>query len=371
MAKKAPTKKAPIEKKTFNLDVFLKEQGLDNEPKDKDLSWIPLSKAWHDAIKLPGFPRGYVSLVRGFSNTGKSTAFYEAIAGAQKIGDFPIIIETEGNWSWSHAKQCGVKCKEIVDETTGEIKEMPDGFILFRSLDIFNIYKCYDHKESKFKKDPTRGEPVIEDVALLMHDFLKKQREGNFPHNIVFMWDSIGTLNGYQSATSSSANNQWNAGAMNAFQSIVNFMIPSSRDMRSEYTNTMICVQKIWIDNMGGGIVKHKGGEFMFFNARIIVHLGGTASHGTIKLKATALGQEFTYGTKVKIKCEKNHINGITRNGDIASTPHGFVNPDEIEDYKKANRAFIHDSLNVDYDVPLDYEEVDGELASEDVSEDV
>lgn len=367
MAKK-PTKN-PIEKKEFNLDDFLKEQGLNNEPKDKDLTWIPISKAWHDAIKLPGFPRGYVSLVRGFSNTGKSTAFYESIAGAQKIGDFPIIIETEGNWNWEHAKQCGVRCKEIVDVETGEIKEIPDGFILYKSLDIYNIYKNYDHKESKYKKEPTRGEPVIEDVALLMHDFLKKQREGSFPYNIVFMWDSIGTLNGYQSATSSSNNNQWNAGAMNAFTSIVNFMIPSSRDLRSNYTNSMICVQKIWIDNMGGGIVKHKGGEFMFFNSRIIVHLGGIASHGTLKLKATALGQEFTYGTKVKIKCEKNHINGITRDGEIASTPHGFVNPDEIDAYKKEYRGFIHDALNVDYNVELEYSTEDGELANEDTME--
>lgn len=367
MAKK-PSKKT-IEKKPFNLEELLKEQGIDNEPKDKDLTWIPFPKAWHDAIKLPGLPRGYVSLVRGFSNTGKSTAFYESIAGAQKIGDFPIIIETEGNWNWEHAKQCGVKYTTEVDKDTGEVKEIPDGFLLYKSLDIYKMFSNYDHKESKFKKEATRGEPVIEDVALLMHDFLRRQREGTFPYNIVFLWDSIGTLNGYQSATSSSANNQWNAGAMNAFGSIVNFMIPSSRDLSSEYTNTMICVQKIWIDNMGGGIVKHKGGEFMFFNSRIIVHLGGIASHGTIKLKATALGQEFTYGTKVKIKCEKNHINGITRDGSIASTPHGFVNPDEIDDYKKEHRAFIHDSLNVDYDVELEYSTEETELDAIDKQE--
>ena len=366
MAKK-PTK--GVNKKVFDMDAFLKDNNLDIEAKDKELSWIPLSKAWHDAIKIPGFPRGYVSLVRGFSNTGKSTAFYEGIAGAQKIGDFPIVIETEGNWNWDHAKQCGVKVKEIVDKTTGEIKEMADGFILYRPNDIYKKYKTYCHKESKFKKEATRGEPVIEDLVLLMQDYLKKQREGEFPYNIAFFWDSIGTLNGYQSATSSSANNQWNAGAMNNFQSIVNFMIPASRSLDSDYVNTLVCVQKIWIDNMGGGIVKHKGGEFMFFNARLIVHMGGIASHGTVKLSATALGQEFNFGTKVKIKCEKNHINGITRNGGIASTPHGFVNPDELTEYKKEHRQFIHDALNVPYDTELGEISEDGSLEGGDMKE--
>jgi len=367
MAGKKPSKKVP--KKVFDLDAFLKKNDLDKEAKDKDLTWIPLAKAWHDAIKIPGFPRGYVSLVRGFSNTGKSTAFYEGIAGAQKIGDFPIIIETEGNWNWEHAKQCGVICKEVVDKETGEIKSYPDGFILYQQNDIYEKYKTYCHKESKYKKDETRGEPVIEDVALLMQDYLKLQREGEFPMNIAFFWDSIGTLNGYQSATSSANNNQWNAGAMNVFQSIVNFMIPASRSLDKEFVNTLVCVQKIWIDNMGGGIVKHKGGEFMFFNARLIVHMGGIASHGTIKLSATALGQEFNYGTKVKIKCEKNHINGITRNGSIASTPHGFRNPDELTEYKKENRQFIHDALNVPYDTVLGESTEDGSFETGDMAE--
>ena len=139
----------------------------------------------------------------------------------------------------------------------------------------------------------------------------------------------------------------WNAGAMGAFQAIVNFKIPASRSMESDYTNTMICVQKIWLDSMNGVVVKHKGGEFMFFNSRIIVHVGGILTHGTKKLTAKALGQDFQYGTEAKIRCEKNHVTGIERNGTIASTPHGYVNPDELDAYKTKNRKFIHDALNV------------------------
>lgn len=366
MAKKVAPKKTTIEKMDFDLDSFLESESLDSAPKDKDLTWVPLSKGWHDALKLPGFPRGFVSLVRGYSNTGKSTAFYEAIVGAQKIGDLPIVIETEGNWSDEHARQVGVKFKEVVDEETGEITYKPEDFILIKSKDLYNRYKNYNHQDSKMMTKPTRTEPVIEDVALFINQMLQKQEEGQLNRNLCFLWDSIGTLNCYKSATSNSGNNLWNAGAMNVFQSIVNFKIPSSRDIESEFTNTLICVQKIWLDSMNGTVIKHKGGEFMFFNSRIIVHIGGILTHGTTKLKATSLGHNFQYGTKAKIKCEKNHVTGIEREGEIASTPHGYVNPDELDDYKKEHRQFIHESLNVDYDAVVDFTEEEGKLSDED-----
>jgi len=366
---KAPKKSNIINKSDFDLDSFLESENLITETQDKELSWVPLSKAWHDAIKLPGFPRGFVSLVRGYSNTGKSTAFYEAIVGAQKIGDLPIVIETEGNWNVDHAKKIGVKFKEVVDVLTGEVTEKPDGFILMRSKDIYEKYKCYNHQDSKMMSKATRGEPVIEDVALFISEMIQKQEDGLITKNIVFLWDSIGTLNCYKSACSNSSNNMWNAGAMNAFQAIVNFKIPASRSIDSPYINTMICVQKIWLDSMNGTVVKHKGGEFMFFNSRIIVHVGGILTHGTKKLTAKALNQDFQYGTEAKIRCEKNHVTGIERNGTIASTPHGYVNPAELDEYKKENRQFIHDALNVDYDTVIEYVNVEGTLEGDDIRE--
>ena len=361
MAKK-PSKntggdKPSIDKKPFDLDGFLESEKLNSEPKDKDLTWIPLSKAWHDALKLPGFPRGFVSLVRGYSNTGKSTAFYEAIAGAQKIGDMAVVIETEGNWNEEHARQIGVKFTEIVNKETGEIKYKPDGFILVRSSDLFERYKNYNHQESKMTASETRSEPVIEDVALFISEMIKKQEDGLITKNLCFLWDSIGTLNCYKSACSNSSNNMWNAGAMGAFQAIVNFKIPATRSVDSVYTNTLVCVQKIWLDSMNGVVIKHKGGEFMFFNSRLIVHVGGILTHGTKKLTAKALGQDFQFGTEAKIRCEKNHVTGIERNGVIASTPHGYVNPAEIEEYKKEKRKFIHDALNVSYDTEIEFGE--------------
>ena len=78
---------------------------------------------------------------------------------------------------------------------------------------------------------------------------------------------------------------------------------------------------------------------------------------------------DFQYGTEAKIRCEKNHVTGIERNGTIASTPHGYVNPDELDAYKTKNRKFIHDALNVSYDVELEYTETEGTMEGDDIRE--
>ena len=367
MAKKQ-IRKSGIPKKEFNLDAFLSEEGIEMEPNDKEMSWIPLSDAWEEALTIPGFPRGFVSLIRGFSNTGKSTAFYECIKGGIAIGDFPVVIETEGNWNWEHAKAIGVPCTESVDTETGEIIYKPTGFMLIRNQDLYKKYNKYNHSDSKMMSNPTRLEPVIEDVALFMNDMLKAQSEGRLPKSLLFLWDSIGTLNSYQSAVASGSNSMWNAKAMNAFQSIVNFKIPASRDVESEYTNTFICVNKIWLDSMGMGQpkAKNKCGEFMYFNSRLIVHVGGQQAHGTTKLKATSGGKEFQYGTQAKIMIEKDHINGINAKGSIVSTPFGYVSPEKLNEWKKEHKDFIRESLNADYNTSINYTEEKGVLTAED-----
>jgi len=257
--------------------------------------------------------------------------------------------------------------EEVVDERAREIK-YSGRFIYLSNQDLLDKYECYDHQNTTMGKKPLRYEPVLEDISLYMTELLDLQAEGVLQENLCFLWDSIGTLNGFKSAMSKTTNNLWNAGSMKCFQSLVNFRIPASRREDFEFINTFVCVQKIWYDSMNMKI-KHSCGEFMFFNSRLIVHLGGIVSHGTSKLKATALGNEFQYGTECKIACEKNHVNGIEKKGKIASTPHGYWNPDELDEYKKQHRDFIHENLNVEYGTLIEYSVEEGERVKEDYSE--
>jgi len=351
MPKTAP-KKTEIKKSNFDLEAFKNKNAPmpDNIDVDKPLQWIPLSEAFHDAVKLPGIPTGFFVSFRGYSNTGKSTAMYEAVVGAQKLGILPIIFETEGNWNWEHAKQIGVEFTPTnIDEETGKILKATGDFILITSPMLYEKYKCYDHQHSKMMTKPLRFEPVIEDVAAEMTYYLDAQQTGDLPRDVLFFWDSVGSMNCFKGATSKTSNNQWTAGAISsAFKPLIYYRIPASRKQHMPYTATFAIVQQIWLDNENQ-VIKHKGGEAFFSSPRLIFHYGGILTHGSEKLKAIANGAEYQFGTKVKIRCEKNHVNGIEQKGEIVSTPHGYWNPDKIDDYKKEYKDYILSQLNMEY----------------------
>ena len=262
MAKKTdsvPTNavRKPTPKKKFSLDDFKKKVGA-VDVKSKELIWIPIDPALQETTGMPGAPRGYVTEFRGYSNTGKSTALMKSIVNAQKMGDLPIIIDTENN----------------IDIGNERLTLM--GFDWEGDYILVNNKYLLDN----FGKvqDKNRKEASIEDMAKAMFYFVDQQDSGLLPYNLFFAIDSIGTLNCIKTINAlekdTSDNNMWNAGAYEkSFMSFLNNTIPNSRRIDNPYTNTVVAVQKIWYDSMNK-VVKHKGGETFFFGSRLIYHFG-------------------------------------------------------------------------------------------------
>jgi hypothetical protein len=356
MAKVPSGNKKPTKKKLYSLDEYLKKKEI-TEHDLKPVEWYKTSQALQDATGLPGFPKGYIALSRGFSNTGKSTSVFEGIVAAQKAGDLAIIIDLENNIGDYRLTEMGF------DWNGPHIK-------------VDQEYLSENYAKKSRKKDSKgkliiRTEASIEDLADCVNGFLNDQEAGKLPFNILFVIDSIGVLNCNMSINAqdkgTSDNNQWNAGAYeHAFKSILNSRIPASRKKNKEYTNTLIAVQKIWIDNMGAGVVKHKGGEAFFFGARLIYHHGGIAAHGTRGVTATSKGKKVQYGVETKVVVAKNHIDGplggISMEGKIISTLKGFVSPEKLDDYKKENilyfRKLLGDEVNPE-DIKTKYHQID------------
>ena len=362
-------KKKPLKKKKFSMNDMRTDLGIqDLSVKDKPLSYIPFSKAYLEATGQPGIAKGYVTLFRGFSDTGKSTSVYEATVGCQKLGILPVIIDTENSWSWDHAKEIGVEYEEVKDKD-GNIINYIGEFLYINNDSLIQMYGTFDYDEAKDKKD-RRGVAVNEDVARFVEELIDKQERGEYPVEFCFMWDSIGSIDCFKSWKSKSKNNMWNAGSLeSSFKSILNHRIPSSRKEGKEFTNTFLGVQKIWIDSMqGAGVIKHKGGEAFFYGARQIVHMGGIQSHGTSTLNATSKGNKYAFGTKAKIKIVKNQIGGVTWEGEIASTPHGFINPADKNGYVDEHREYLLSKLDVDANETIDIEE---EAPSAEVTKDM
>jgi hypothetical protein len=309
-------------KSNFNLGKFKDKKGLSGNVKFKPQKWVPLSDAYQDVTSVPGIPTGHIVLLRGHSDTGKTTALIEAAVNAQKAGILPVLIITEMKWNWEHAIQMGLQVNEVWNETTGELENY-EGFFLY--VDRETIH-------------------TIEDVSAFILDLLDEQKKGNLPHDLMFLWDSIGSVPCELSVRSNKNNNEWNAGAMSTqFGNGVNQKITLSRKESSPYTNTLVCINKVWTAKaetpMSQPKLMNKGGFAMWFDATFVVTFGNVSNAGTSKIKAIKDGKQVEFAKRTKIQIDKNHINGITTRGNIIMTPHGFINDSEkeIKAYKDAH----------------------------------
>ena len=306
--------------KSFDLSSFKKSKFLDQSVKFKPQKWIQLSKAFQDVISLPGIPMGHITLLRGHSDTGKTTAMLEAAVAAQKIGVLPVFIVTEMKWNWDHAQQMGFEMEPVVDESTGEVTDYK-GFFLYVDRGSLN---------------------TIEDVAAFIADLLSEQAQGKLPFNLLFLWDSVGSIPCRLSVESNKNNNEWNAGAMSQqFGNFINQKIILSRKENQPYTNTFVAVNKVWVAKPNSPMeqpkMKNKGGDTMFFDASLVVTFGNITNSGTSKIKATKDGKDVEFAKRTKISVDKNHVTGVQTKGTVTMTVHGFIDDDKkaIDAYKK------------------------------------
>lgn len=315
----AVKKPAVIKKKEFSLSEFKKSKGLDESIKFKEQQWIELSPAFQEICGIPGFALGHINLIRGHSDTGKTTAMLEGAVKCQKMGILPVFIITEMKWSWEHAKEMGLEVNEVVNEETGEVEY--EGFFIYND-------------RAKLK--------TIEEVAKFIHELLDEQEKGNLPYDLTFFWDSIGSVPCELSVKSNKNNNEWNAGAMSVqFGGSVNQRIVMSRKVINPYTNTLVCVNKIWVAKaeniMAQPKMKNKGGDTMYFDSSLIFTFGNVTNAGTSKVVAQKSGLQFEYAKITKVEVTKNHVTGLQTTGRIVMTPHGFIRNTnkDLEIYKK------------------------------------
>ena len=349
MAGRQPLKKKEVS--TFSVKDFkanfLGEKA--SKTADKELEWLTMPDAFQQAVKLPGIPMGRTTMVRGWSDTGKSTLKNLAIAAAMRQGVLPVIFETEGNFDFQYAKDCGMDIEpvygDVIDEETGEshygITTWEGNYILFTPTKICEFCGKMDYSTGK-EGSKQRKVAVIEDLGYIINTLLDKQDDGELPMPILFIWDSVGSVQSWKSYTSKVGNNMFDAGAINTVFKPIFARIAASKEVGAPYTNTMFVVNKIWTDNqnsVGGAVaVKNSGGEAFQYGVRLQIHVGGVAKAGTKKLKATYKGEEYQYGTVTKIAVYKNQLPtpyNITYSGTMCCVHNGIISEDELNDYKK------------------------------------
>ena len=375
-----PQKKAPIKKKATVADLKAKMgfgvtvdngkiHGASNA--DKPMEWLIMPKAFQDAIKLPGFPQGYVSTICGHSNTGKSTLVNHAIVAAQRQGIIPVIYDTENNFDFKYAIDMGMDATpvydevdvEYVDEETGEIKyatetrivEYVGPFFYFNNAILSDRYGNIDYQTGKTTAKK-RTSAVIEDMVYSINEFLEYQANGDIEQGFLFIWDSVGSIGGLKSYNSKVGNNMFDAGTISAaFQDIMDNKIPSSRKMSSQCTNSMILINKVWLDGTTNPIappsLEMKGGKSIPYRSRLILLLGGQLKASIKRLSAVSKGLTYNYGIQTKIKVLKNQLPApfnVTYEGEFICTDIGIIgtSKDEQDEYRKTHVGDILKKLN-------------------------
>jgi hypothetical protein len=236
----------------------------------------------------------------------------------------------------------GLEVEEIFDEDTGEITDYK-GFFLYADRGTLN---------------------TIEDVAEYILDLVDEQKKGNLPYDLLFLWDSVGSVPSDLSVRSNKNNNEWNAGAMSTqFGNNVNQKIMLSRKEASKYTNSLVAINKVWTAKpehpMGQPRLENKGGKTMWYDATVIITFGNITNSGTSKIKAVNKGKEYEFAKRTKVQIEKNHIDGIQSRGAIIMTSHGFIADDKkaIDAYKDAHKGSWANTLgSTDFTVTIEAE---------------
>ena len=365
-----PLKKKEV--KSFNIKDFKSKMGLtstkESSNADKPMEWLTMPQAYSDALKLPGIPENYVTTVVGHSNVGKSTLVNHALVAAQRKGRIPVIYDTENNFDFTYAKDMGFEAEPVyedvevenIDPETGEvtitienrITSYEGNFIYFNNALLAERYGKNDYSTGK-ETAKARKVAVIEDIAASINEFLNMQDEGDVDAGFLFVWDSVGSISSFKSYKSSANNAMWDAAAISvAFNTIVNDRIPRSRKVSSKHNNTLMLINKVWLDSMSNPVgppsLSLKGGNSMYYASRLIILLGGQLKASTKKLTAVSKGLTYNYGIQTKIKVIKNQLPNpftVTYEGEVVCTPHGMISAtkEAMDEYRKQH---ITDILN-------------------------
>lgn len=314
ITKRFQKKQDEIEKKFKKMSAItdkIKFKQVDMKPQE----YIDMSDAFKETLKQPGIPMGHTHMIYGLSDVGKTTMAVELASFAQKQGVFPVLIITENKFSTERAKTMGLRIED----------------------NYCHIHNDIDH---------------IEEGCDIIDDYLRLQEKGDFPMDLVFIWDSIGQT---QSKAEHDAMESGKGGGMMTTARVLServkrhicTKINKSRRADYPYTNTLFFVNHAYTKppSFPGGVstIVPYGGEAIWLASSFVIRMGGVQSRSS-KITAEKNGVKTSFAIKSAIKLEKNHINEVSAEGKIVCTDHGFImdNKESIDAYKDSTKTEWH-----------------------------
>ena len=325
-----------IKKKEIGLDSI--KSKFSTKTKYKPETFYNCGEPFMEACGLPGPVLGGINMFLGHSNTSKTTAMILAAVDAQKKGHLPVFIITEKKWSWEHAIELGLQAEK------NEFGEYDGMFIFNDSFD------------------------VIEQATDFINQILDAQEKGDIPYNILFLWDSIGSIPCQMTFDGK-------GGGMHSAKVLadkigmgIHSRISKSKKEDYPYYNTLVVLNQPWVelpDNpFGQPEIRAKGGTAVWLASSLVFLFGNQKKAGISHIDATKNGRKVSFAIRTKVSILKNHVNGLGyKDGKIIAVPHGYISDtkEALEKYKKEYSDYwtskLGDSYNLEESQEPDFEE--------------
>lgn len=325
-----------IKKKEIGLDSI--KSKFSTKTKYKPETFYNCGEPFMEACGLPGPVLGGINMFLGHSNTSKTTAMILAAVDAQKKGHLPVFIITEKKWSWEHAIELGLQAEK------NEFGEYDGMFIFNDSFD------------------------VIEQATDFINQILDAQEKGDIPYNILFLWDSIGSIPCQMTFDGK-------GGGMHSAKVLadkigmgIHSRISKSKKEDYPYYNTLVVLNQPWVelpDNpFGQPEIRAKGGTAVWLASSLVFLFGNQKKAGISHIDATKNGRKVSFAIRTKVSILKNHVNGLGyKDGKIIAVPHGYISDtkEALEKYKKEYSDYwtskLGDSYNLEESQEPDFDE--------------
>ena len=312
-----------LKKKEFNFEDIKKK--FSTKTKYKPEAYYNCGEAFMEACGLPGPIMGGLNMLLGHSNVGKSTAMVLAAADAQRKGHLPVFIITEKKWSWKHAVELGLQAEQNED---GEW----DGQFIFND--------SFDY---------------IEQATDFINDILDAQEKGDIPYNLLFLWDSVGSIP-CQMTFDGKGGGMHNAKVLaDKIGMGIHSRISKSKKEDYPYYNTLVVVNQPWIElpdsPMGQPEIRPKGGEAIWLASSLVFLFGNQKKAGINHIDATKNKRKISFAIRTKISILKNHVNGLGyKDGKIIAVHNGYI-PDTkeaLDKYKEEYASYWVEKMGSD-----------------------
>ena len=299
-----------IRKREFKFDDI--KSKFSSKTKYKPESFYNCGEAFMEASGLPGPVMGGINMFLCHSNSSKTTAMILAAADAQRKGHLPVFIITEKKWNWEHAVELGL-------EATKNEEDEWEGMFIFN--DSFEY---------------------IEQATEFINEIINAQEKGDIPYNILFLWDSIGSIPCKQTFDGAGGGMHNAKVLADKIGMGIHSRISKSKKEDYPYYNTLVVVNQPWVllpDNpFGQPEIKSKGGEAIWLASSLVFLFGNQKKAGISHIDATKNGRKISFAIRTKISILKNHVNGLGfKDGKIVAVHNGYISDtkESLEKYKK------------------------------------